>query len=79
MSTVLELGTLVEGRNAIVCVDGAGLRATPGWRGGCSRRLRTSMWGLISQGASSVNLTLAVEEARAAELVQRLHATFFGR
>ena len=32
---------------------------------------------LISQGASSINLTFVVEERHAAEVVRRLHAAFF--
>jgi aspartate kinase len=34
--------------------------------------------GLISQGASSVNLTFVVEEGQVVEAVRRLHAAFFG-
>jgi aspartokinase len=34
--------------------------------------------GLISQGASSINLTFAVEEEQVVEAVRRLHAAFFG-
>jgi aspartate kinase len=33
---------------------------------------------LISQGASSINFTFAVEEERLHEAVRRLHAAFFG-
>ena len=33
---------------------------------------------LISQGASSINFTFAVEEERMQEAVRRLHAAFFG-
>ncbi len=33
--------------------------------------------GLISQGASSVNLTFVVEEGRVVDAVRRLHAAFF--
>jgi aspartokinase len=34
---------------------------------------------LISQGASSINLTFAVEEERVNEVVNRLHEAFFER
>jgi aspartokinase len=34
--------------------------------------------GLISQGASSVNLAFVVEEGQVAKAVRRLHAAFFG-
>jgi aspartate kinase len=32
---------------------------------------------LISQGASSINFTFAIEDARVEEAVQRLHEEFF--
>jgi aspartokinase len=32
---------------------------------------------LISQGASSINFTFAIEEARVEEAVRRLHEAFF--
>ncbi|HEV2147236.1 MAG TPA: aspartate kinase, partial [Longimicrobiaceae bacterium] len=79
---VAELATLgevqVEGGNAIVCVVGAGLRSTSGVAGRVFEAVGDINVGLISQGASSVNLTFVVEEGRAAEAVRRLHAEFFG-
>jgi aspartate kinase len=33
---------------------------------------------LISQGASSINFTFAIEEERVNEAVNRLHQAFFG-
>lgn len=68
----------VEGGNAIVCVVGAGLRSTPGVAGRVFDAVGDVNVGLISQGASSVNLTFVVEEARVVEAVRRLHAEFFG-
>ncbi|MEW5927736.1 MAG: lysine-sensitive aspartokinase 3 [Gemmatimonadota bacterium] len=79
---VAELGALgevqVEGGNAIVCVVGAGLRATPGVAGRVFDAVSGINVGLISQGASSVNLTFVVEEGQVVEAVRRLHAAFFG-
>ncbi|HEV2836091.1 MAG TPA: hypothetical protein VGW58_12275, partial [Pyrinomonadaceae bacterium] len=34
---------------------------------------------LISQGASSINFTFAIEETRVEEAVRRLHEAFFSR
>ncbi len=68
----------VEAGNAIVCVVGAGLRSRPGVAGRVFAVLPDVNVGLISQGASSINLTFVVEEGRAAEVVRRLHAEFFG-
>ena len=73
-----ELGEVqVEGGNAIVCVVGAGLRGTPGVAGRVFQTIPDINVGLISQGASGVNLTFVVEEARVVETVRRLHASFF--
>ncbi|HEV2123326.1 MAG TPA: lysine-sensitive aspartokinase 3, partial [Chloroflexota bacterium] len=76
-----ELETLgsveVETGNAIVCVVGAGLRGTPGIAGRVFDTLSGINVRLISQGASSVNLTFVVEEERVRDTVTRLHAAFF--
>ena len=67
----------VEGERAIVCIVGEGLRSTPGIAGRVFSTIRDINVLLISQGASSINLTFVVEERHAAEAVQRLHAAFF--
>ena len=73
-----EFGSVsVEGRRAIVCVVGEGLRSTPGIAARIFSTISDINVSLISQGASRINLTFAVEEARAAETVRRLHAEFF--
>ncbi|HEU0079485.1 MAG TPA: lysine-sensitive aspartokinase 3 [Longimicrobiaceae bacterium] len=81
-SIVAELEALgevqVEGGNAIVCVVGAGLRTTPGVAGRVFDAVADINVGLISQGASSVNLTFVVEEGQVVDAVRRLHAAFFG-
>lgn len=67
----------VETGNAIVCVVGAGLRSTPGIAGRVFETLSGINVRLISQGASSVNLTFVVEEEQVRDTVMRLHAAFF--
>jgi len=67
----------VEAGRAIVCVVGEGLRSTPGIAARIFSTISDINVSLISQGASRINLTFAVEEARAAEAVRRLHEEFF--
>jgi aspartate kinase len=68
---------LVEEDCAIICVVGEGLRGRPGVAGRVFGALGEINIALISQGASSTNLTFAVAGADAAEAVTRLHAAFF--
>ena len=76
-----ELNTIgvveVEPGRAIICVVGEGLRGTPGIAARIFGSLTDINISLISQGASSVNLTFAIEEEHLHEAVARLHATFF--
>ena len=73
-----RFGTVsVEGAQAIVCIVGEGLRSTPGIAARIFSTISDINVSLISQGASRINLTFAVEEARAAEAVRRLHQEFF--
>ena len=65
-----------EKGHAIICVVGEGLRGTPGSRE-CFQHHQRHQCPLISQGASSVNFTFAIEEARVVEAVKRLHNAFF--
>jgi aspartate kinase len=67
----------VERERAIVCIVGEGLRTTPGIAGRVFGTLKDINVLLISQGASSINLTFVVEERHVAEAVRRLHAAFF--
>src|SRR6266568_957613 len=67
----------LERDRAIVCVVGEGLRATPGIAARVFATVRDINVALISQGASRVNLTFVVEEARVGEVVCRLHQAFF--
>jgi aspartate kinase len=73
-----ELGTVrVEKSCAIICVVGEGLRGTPGIAARVFSTISDINVTLISQGASSINFTFAVEEERVHEAVRRLHSAFF--
>ena len=75
-----QLGAVrVEKGRAIICVVGAGLRGTPGIAARVFSTISDINVNLISQGASSVNLTLGVEEQHVSEAVSRLHQEFFER
>lgn len=67
----------VERERAIVCIVGEGLRTTPGIAGRVFSTIKDINVLLISQGASSINLTFVVEEQHAADAVRRLHEAFF--
>ena len=73
-----QLGTVrVEKGRAIICVVGEGLRGTPGIAGRVFSTISDINVTLISQGASSINFTFAIEEERVKEAVTRLHEEFF--
>jgi|SRR5215213_1812752 len=73
-----QLGTVrIEKGSAIICVVGEGLRGTPGIAGRVFGTISDINVSLISQGASSVNFTFAIEEERVKEAVIRLHEEFF--
>ena len=67
----------VEPHRAIVCVVGEGLRSTPGIAARIFATVQDINVSVISQGASRVNLTFVVDEARVQETVRRLHAALF--
>ena len=69
----------VEKGRAIICVVGEGLRGTPGIAARVFSTISDINVALISQGASSINFTFAIEEERAGEAVNRLHDAFFGQ
>jgi aspartate kinase len=64
---------------AIVCTVGEGLRNTDGIAGRIFGALSETSIALISQGASSTNLTFVVSEKDVEDVVIRLHERFFGR
>ena len=73
-----KLGTVrVEKGRAIICVVGEGLRGTPGIAARVFSTISDINVTLISQGASSINFTFAIEEERVKEAVTRLHEEFF--
>ena len=73
-----KLGSVnIEEKRAILCIVGEGLRSTPGIAARIFSTISDINVSLISQGASRINLTFAVEEARAREAVTRLHREFF--
>ena len=73
-----QLGTVrVEKGRAIICVVGEGLRGTPGIAARVFSTISDINVTLISQGASSINFTFAVEEEHVKEAVTRLHEAFF--
>lgn len=67
----------VEQERAIVCVVGEGLRGTPGIAASVFSLIDDINISLISQGASSINLTFAIDEDHVAEAVGRLHNGLF--
>lgn len=82
LSSIVEelekLGTVrVEKGRAIICVVGEGLRGTPGIAARVFSTISDINVTLISQGASSINFTFAIEEERVKEAVSRLHEAFF--
>lgn len=73
-----QLGTVsIEKDRAIICVVGEGLRGTPGIAARVFNTISDINVSLISQGASSINLTFVVDEEHAGEAVVRLHKVFF--
>ncbi len=73
-----EFGAVrVEHKQAIICVVGEGLRGTSGIAARIFSCLSDINISLISQGASSINLTFVVDENNVHEAVTRLHAAFF--
>lgn len=73
-----QLGTVrVEKGRAIICVVGEGISGMPGIAARVFSTISDINVTLISQGASSINVTFAIEETRVAEAVRRLHDAFF--
>ncbi len=67
----------IEENNAVVCVVGEGLRGTSGVASKIFSTISDINISLISHGASSVNMTFVVKEEKVAEVIKRLHDTFF--
>ena len=72
-----ELGTVeIVKRRTIISIIGEGLRNTPGIAARVFSEISDINVSMISVGASSVNLTLMVDEAHAAKAIARLHQIF---
>ena len=67
----------IEPNQAVVCVVGEGLRETSGLASKIFSTISDINISLISQGASSVNMTFVVNEDKVSEVIKRLHKTFF--
>src|SRR5439155_19542994 len=75
-----ELGTVeVEKDRTMISVVGEGLRTTPGIAARVFSVISDINVSMISVGASSVNLTFMVDEARALDAIRRLHFVCFER
>lgn len=73
-----QLGTVrVEKGRAIICVVGEGLHGMPGIAARIFSTVSDINVTLISQGASSINFTFAIEEQHVKEAVRKLHDAFF--
>jgi aspartate kinase len=73
-----QLATVqVDRQSAIICAVGEGLSSSPGIAARVFSCLSDINVSLISQGASSINLTFAVSEDKLHETIKRLHAAFF--
>ena len=74
-----DLGEVwVEDGRAIVAVVGIGLRHTAGFAARLFKAVQPANVEIISQGASSINMTFVVREEDGPEVVRRLHQEFFG-
>ncbi len=67
----------VESGYAVICVVGEGLRATTGLAAKVFSTIADVNIALVSQGASSVNLTFVIREEFAADVIKRLHRELF--
>lgn len=73
-----QLGTVeIEERRTIISIIGEGLRNTPGIAARVFSVIKDINVSMISVGASSVNLTFMVDEARAVDAIVRLHEVCF--
>jgi len=81
-SLLRDLGDLgevwIEEKRAIIAIVGIGLRNTPGLAARVFNAVRPANVEVISQGASSINMTFVVREEDGPDVVRRLHREFFG-
>ncbi len=62
---------------AVICIVGEGLRASTGLASQVFSAIKDVNVALISNGASSVNLTFVIKEENAPDVIKRLHNGFF--
>jgi len=75
-----QLGSVeVEADRTMISIIGEGLRHTPGIAARVFSVISHINVSMISVGASSVNLTFMVDEARAVDAIRRLHFVCFER
>ncbi len=67
----------IEHSYAVICIVGEGLRASSGLASKIFSTIEDINISLISHGASSVNMTFVVKEEKVAEVIKRLHDSFF--
>jgi aspartate kinase len=67
----------IESGYAVICVVGEGLRASTGFASKLFSTIDDINIALVSQGASSVNLTFVVKDRVVADVIRRLHGKFF--
>jgi len=78
VAEVERLGDVeIEHGQAVICVVGEGLRETSGLASKLFSTIEDINISLISHGASSVNLTFVIKEEMVAEVIKRLHNSFF--
>jgi len=69
----------VEPGYAVICVVGEGLRASKGLASKVFSTIDDVNIALVSHGASSVNLTFVVKEESVADVIIKLHESFFAK
>jgi len=67
----------IESGYAVICIVGEGLRASTGMAAKIFSAIHDVNIALVSHGASGVNLTFVVKEDTAADVIKKLHNTFF--
>jgi aspartate kinase len=78
---VADLGTIgavtVDRAQAIVCCVGDNLKNIPGVAHTIFEAMQDTSIHMISQGASSINITFVIDEDRLPEAVTKLHGLLF--
>ena len=75
---ILRSCCVKSGCTLFQCVQGSGIRTTPGLAHRLFRAVQPANVEVISQGASAINMTFVVREADGPGVVRRLHQEVFG-